>query len=200
MERNTENEVRSEKREKAKKNIKNNNRNTEKEIKIMYANCRGIREKTESLQEIMSEVDPDIVVLNETFYRKNEETKVRGYKSYTCSREDKLGGGTEMLIRKEMELNTIKVSEGVEGVEEMTIRVETNKRVLNIMSMYGKIQGRTPNEKIRDQFIYLQEIIKNIEALEEDYILVGDLNAKIGNGKGGIPGNKQETNEAGKFY
>ena len=44
---------------------------------------------------------------------------------------------------------------------------------------------------------HIEELIQNIEQSGEDYMLIGDLNAKIGNKENGISGNKEETNTAG---
>ena len=131
-------------------------------------------------------------------YKNKENTKLKGYKSYTRNREEKSGGGIEIIIRNSIENRTITISEGNEDIEELTIRTETKKRVLNIITLYGKIEGRESKEKIREQFHHIEELIKNIENTGEDYILIGDLNAKIGNKEDGIIGNNEEKNEAGK--
>ena len=44
----------------------------------------------------------------------------------------------------------------------------------------------------------MEELIKRIESSGEDYILIGDLNSKIGCKEDGIEGNNEEQNEAGK--
>ena len=131
-------------------------------------------------------------------YKNNESTTLKGYKSYTNNRKEKSGGGIEIMIRKNMENRTVIVSEGNQDVEELTIRTETKKRTINIISMYGKIEGRESNEKIKEQFSHIKELIKTIENSGEDYILIGDLNAKIGNKEDGIKGNKEGKNNAGK--
>ena len=164
----------------------------------MYANCRGIKGKKMSLKEIVEKVDPDIIVLNETMYQNNEETKLKAYKAFTNNRKNKKGGGIEILVRNNVQNRTVKVSEGNENIDELTVRTETKKRALNIISMYGKIEGRNSREKIKDQFTHLEELIQNIEKSGEDYILIGDLNAKIGNKENGISGNKEDINEAGR--
>ena len=64
----------------------------------MYANCRGIKGKKESFKEVVEKINPDIIILNETMYRHNEETYIKAYKSYTNNREDKGGGGIEILV------------------------------------------------------------------------------------------------------
>ena len=151
-----------------------------------------------SLKEIVEETDPDIIVLNETWYKNNEETKLKAYKLYTSNRENKKGGGIEILVRNNVQNRTVKVSEGKREIEELTVRTETRKRALNIISLYGKIEGSETREKIKDQFEHIEELIQNIEQSGEDYILIGDLNAKIGNKENGISGNKEETNKAGK--
>ena len=164
----------------------------------MYANCRGIKGKKDSLKEIVESINPDIIVLNETMYKKNEKTNLKTYKSYVNNREEKSGGGIEILVRKNIENKTIKISEGGTGIEELTIRTESKKRAINIISLYGKIEGRESKENIQKQFSHLKELIERIEHNGEDYILIGDLNAKIGCGKEGIDGNNKEQNEAGK--
>ena len=146
----------------------------------MYANCRGIKGKKESFMEIVENTNPDIIVLNETMYKNNERTNIKAYKSYTNNREEKSGGGIEILIRKNIENKTIKISEGSPGIEELTIRTESKKRIINIISLYGKIEGRETKENIQKQFSHLEELIKRIESAGEDYLLIADLNAKIG--------------------
>ena len=158
----------------------------------MYANCRGIKGKKDSLKEIVESINPDIIVLNETMYKKNEKTNLKTYKSYVNNREEKSGGGIEILVRKNIENKTIKISEGGTGIEELTIRTESKKRAINIISLYGKIEGRESKENIQKQFSHLKELIERIEHNGEDYILIGDLNAKIGCGKEGIDGNNKE--------
>ena len=164
----------------------------------MYANCRGIKGKKESFKETVEQIDPDIIILNETMYRNNENTNIRSYKSYTNNREEKSGGGIEILVRKNIENRTLKISEGSTGIEELTVRTESKNRVINIISLYGKIEGRENKENIKKQFSHLEELIKRIESSGEDYILIGDLNAKIGCKEDGIAGNNEEKNEAGK--
>ena len=164
----------------------------------MYANCRGIKGKKDSLKEIVEKINPDIIVLNETMYKKNERTNIRAYSAYTNNREEKNGGGIEILVRKSIENKTLKISEGSPGIEELTIRTETKNRTLNIISLYGKIEGREKKENIQKQFSHLNELIKGIENSGEDYILLGDLNAKIGSKEDGIKGNNEDQNEAGK--
>ena len=164
----------------------------------MYANCRGLKGKKESFKEIVEKINPDIIVLNETMYRKNEKTNIHSYTAYTSNREGKSGGGIEILVRKSIENKTLKISEGSPGIEELTIRTETKNRIINIISLYGKIEGRENKESIQKQFAHIKEIIKRIENSGEDYILIGDLNAKIGCGEKGIVGNNEDQNEAGK--
>ena len=143
---------------KSKCHRRNNINTNNNDLKIMYANCRGVKGKVASLREVVGEINPDIIVLNETFLRNNEEISIKGYKPYNNTRESKLGGGIEIMVKQGMEQNTVKTSEGVEGIEEMTIRVETKKRALNVISLYGKTQGRVSNEKInKEQFTYLHE-------------------------------------------
>ena len=163
----------------------------------MYANCRGIKGKKASLKEIVEEINPDIIVLNETMYKSNEETKLKAYTAYTNNREGRNGCGIEILVRNSVKNRTVIISERNDNIEELTIRTETKKRAINIITMYGKIEGRESSENIKSQFTHIENIIQNIESTGEDYILIGDLNAKIGNKENGIKGNNETTNVAG---
>ena len=145
----------------------------------------------------MEKTNPDVIILNETMYRNNEQTKLKNYKSFTKNREQKSGGGIEIMIKTCFENHAIKVSEGTNEIEELTVRIETKKRILNIITLYGKTENNK-NEIIREQFTLIENIIENIEKEGEDYILIGDLNAKIGREKNGIKGNNESKNEAGK--
>ena len=104
----------------------------------MYANCRGIKGKKDSFNEIVEKINPDIIVLNETMYQNNERSRPKAYKSYTKNREGKSGGGIEILVRNSIENRTIIISEGTPEIEELTIRTESKKRTLNVISLYGK--------------------------------------------------------------
>ena len=104
------------------------------------------------------------------------------------------------MVRNCVQNRTVKVSEGNEDIEELTIRTETRKRALNIISLYGKIEGRESKEKISNQFSYLEELIQNIENAGEDYILIGDLNAKIRNKENGIKDNNEDIKLTGKAF
>ena len=130
----------------------------------MYANCRGIKGKKDSFKEIVEKINPDIIILNETMYRNNERTNIRAYKPYTNNREGKSGGGIEILVRKTIENKTLQITEGSPGIEELTIRTETKNRTINIITLYGKIEGRESKENIKKQFSYLEEHIKRIES------------------------------------
>ena len=67
-------------------------------------------------------------------YKNNEKTNIRSYKSYTNNREGKSGGAIEILVRNNIENKTLKISEGSPEIEELTVRTETKKRTLNIIS------------------------------------------------------------------
>ena len=96
----TENCARKLKTRKTRRKKKNSCR-----FRIMYANCRGVKGKKMSLKGIVEVTDPDIIVLNETWYKNNEETKLKAYKSFTSNRENKKGGGIEILVRNNVQKN-----------------------------------------------------------------------------------------------
>ena len=128
----------------------------------------------------MEETDPDIIVLTDTWFKNNEETKLKAYKLYTSNRENKKGG-IEIPVINNVQNRTLK----------LTVRTETRHRALNIASLYGKIEVSESRENIKDQFEYIEELIQNIEQSGEDYILIGYLNAKIGNKENRISRNKE---------
>ena len=55
-------------------------------------------------------------------------------------------------------MNTVKVSEEMEDLEELTVRIETRKRILNVICFYGKTENREPKEKIENNLIILRNL------------------------------------------
>ena len=76
----------------------------------MYANCRGIKGKKISFKETVENLNPDIIILNETMYKINEKTNIKSYKAYTNNREGKSGSGIGILVRNNIENKTLKIS------------------------------------------------------------------------------------------
>ena len=74
-----------------------------------------------SIKEIVEETDPDIIVLTDTWYKNNEEIKLKAYKLYTSNRENKKGG-IEIPVINNVQNRTLKLS----------VRTETKNRALNM--------------------------------------------------------------------
>ena len=64
-----------------------------KEIKILYANARGLRSKLDSLQAAALLYEPDLIMLVETHIVGKSKINIRGYKETIVRNRKSNGGG-----------------------------------------------------------------------------------------------------------
>ena len=102
-----------------------------------------------------------------------------------------------MLVRNSIGNRTLKIHEGGPNIEELTLRTETKRRTINLISLYGKLEGCEIKENIKKRFSHLEELIKRMERSGEYYILIGELNSQIRCKENGIKGNNEVQNDAG---
>ena len=67
-------------------------------IKLLYANVRGLKRKTASLYDNIQSYQPQIVCLVETMFGAHDNLAVPGYKTIQLNRVSKPGGGIMMLL------------------------------------------------------------------------------------------------------
>ena len=70
--------------------------------KIIQWNCRGYKANYNELQLLITEQNPTIICLQETFKKSNDKTNMKNYEQYDYIHDTGLraSGGVSILIRK----------------------------------------------------------------------------------------------------
>ena len=69
------------------------------QIKLAYANVRGLVGKIASVKEVLSDTDASIVCVTETHLSENKGIIVDGYSFFGKAREGKSGGGVGIFVK-----------------------------------------------------------------------------------------------------
>merc|ERR1712002_893777 len=139
-----------------------------------------------SAKNTMKHEDLDLFLITESKI-KMEEPNIDGYK-FTMSPEDMLknkGRGIGIFIKNELDNNLEVIS--IKEMDNLTLfrLVGNGKRRLNIFVVYGPCENKKKSYK--DKFY--NDISDKIEILNEkgdDFMLIGDFNAKLDYDKNGI--------------
>ena len=94
----------------------------------------------------------------------------------------------------------VKVSDNSEGDEYLLTRLENVEPALNILNIYGQIEGRAGGvDKILDSWGRIKKELALIEARGEAVLILGDLNRAVGADMLGVAGNKPDISYGGKL-
>lgn len=104
-------------------------------LKISYWNCQGIFEKKAELQLFLTEYNIDVMLLNETFLKPGRKINIPNYKTYRNDRLVQPGGGTAILIKKNIPHSELPTPAQI-SFETNGITVHTTKQKINIWSTY----------------------------------------------------------------
>jgi len=156
---------------------RNNNRHKIDKLKILTINIRGIKSKTNTLENTLLTHGTHIAGITETHLSKGEKINIKGYKWVGKERKDKQGGGIGFLIRNDI-ANLTETTEPNpnHSTETLWLKLKT-RNPMHIGITYGK-QENTQVEEIEEQFNELTTQINQLKTKGE-VILMGDFNAKV---------------------
>ena len=126
-------------------------------LEILQSNIRGFNSKTESLKDIVKKIRPDVVILNETALRGNNKARIDGYFTFSKNRINKAMRGIATLVENYLKSDTVKVAEGEYNDEYIITRINKCKPALNILNVYGELEGRTGREKVLESWTRLKK-------------------------------------------
>ena len=148
------------------------------QIKLTYANVRGLTSKIASLKEVLSETEATIACLTETHLSENKGSMIEGYSFFGKAREGKSGGGVGILVKNNMK-QSISPYFTNRDLETTWVSLHKNQqKPVHFGVYYGK-QESLSQEEIKDEMDKLTEEILEMKASGE-VILCMDGNAKIG--------------------
>ena len=131
------------------------NKFIKKKLKVFSSNLCGWFSKKKSLTEIIEREGRDIACLTETHTKGYEKPNLEGFTSYFRNRTgDRNGGGVCLLIKKNLELETIKICEGAEG-EFVCVKINNMKKPIVMVVQYG-VHAREGTENMMLAMYYDQ--------------------------------------------
>jgi exonuclease III len=135
------------------------------ETQILQWNANSLNAHSAELKNFIknSRNPPDIVCVQETFFKPNTTFKIAGYSSEIKCRQNEKGGGVATFIRDGIVYSRQNAPENAECV---VITITANKQQIQIHNLYL-------SPTCNPDFKYLQQILENPQA-----IICGDLNAK----------------------
>ena len=147
--------------------------------KLFYANIRGIRGKKACVNDVFSELSPDIALFTETLLSDNVGIKFQGYTFFGKAREKNKGGGVGICVKNDKK-SIVSPHHTDRDIEILWVSIKRkDENPLFIGVYYGKQETTVSNEKIKEEMDLLSEEILEIRK-EGEVILCMDANAKIG--------------------
>lgn len=142
-------------------------------LKIVFWNCRSIRNKIIEFNDFLSVYNVDICCLTETWLN---ESQTFYHPNYECIRKDRIGqngGGVAILVKKTIKFSSIPCI-STQVMENVGIAIELADNVnLNIYSVY--FPGGQNNSNSRSSF---KSDLRKMLNTGQNYLFCGDFNSR----------------------
>lgn len=134
-------------------------------FKLIQWNCRGYYQHIERIQQIIAEIQPNILCIQETNFRPNHIPNLRLYESYNNNRNPiiRASGGVSTFISKKLHSEHLSINTTLEAV---AVNVWCPSKI-TICNIYIP----------PDHDLHKNEITSILNQLPQPYIIVGDFNA-----------------------
>ena len=152
----------------------------------MFNNINGYQSKSESVFEILSEIEPEIVALCETKSAQKNTLK-RDFKNYELvTKQIKKGkGGILCGVKKNIGTSSVLEVTTVKNDNILTVKISFPKYSIRVVVAYGPQE----NESVESKDYFFKDLTIEVEACKvngDHLMLMGDLNSKIEWVNGGI--------------
>lgn len=143
------------------------NNNLPDVINAAFWNADGVTPKRNELEEFVNRYSLDLVTINETWLKASSKFKLANFTTY---RADRLGdgGGTAILVKKNLKHYEEAKIEGMEHVEANCVVLQTSTGNVRIISAYARPGTRLPTKDLDILF----------KSTNTPTIVLGDLNSK----------------------
>ena len=168
-------------------------------FKLLHSNIRGVRSKIHSLNCVNNIVTPDPVTLNEHGVSSKNKVMIENYKTFSKNRQASKMGGVSISVPSKDISEYIKTKEGEGNDEYIIVRNSSYNPPLNIVTFYSPVESRTSKDDIDERWKRFLSDLAKIELRNEDVIIAGDLNCKVGNDDLGVSGNFPEISQGGTY-
>ena len=165
------------------------------QISLIHVNVRGLKSKVKDIKSLAEDLDVDIMVFSETKLCGTENRIIAGYKNFRLNRNTR-AGGVAIYYKKELKVEVIKKNP---DCETLWVKVSGDKDLV-IGGIYSPCEDSVSKATISDFVRELEKDFTEIEVENKHILLVGDLNAHMGNDDEGILGNNDKVGHNGQEY
>ena len=147
-------------------------------MKIFYCNIRGLKSKTTSLETVLEQVKPDIIVIAETQIIGRCKIKIKNYNINGEANRNSKSGGILIGTRKSSDIETVILKKDAKNQQIWAI-IRAKTYSFRICIVYGyPSEDRISQEELEEWYVVLEE--EYMKQIEYDTIIIGDFNAHTG--------------------
>ena len=152
------------------------NNNSSEVLNVFTVNANGMKQKVESLKNLVKQLKIGVFTLQETRYLKRGNIKVDGFEIFEAFRKKK-GGGT--LIGVQNSLKPILIQEYSDEFELLVVEIAVEKTKICVISGYEPQETWTLDQNM-PFFAALEEEVTKAELAGRSVIISFDANSKLG--------------------
>ena len=163
---------------------RNDNNDQPDNVLIVLNNCRGYRSKSASIREMIHALNPDCLLLQETFLKDRERIRIKNFLSYHRNREGAGGGGgIATLISDRISQQSAAIATGRGKSELLTTRLGHTNPAISIIQYYGCQES--DKSEVEAGWEQVLTAVAQANARGDHVLLCGDFNRKVGRAAGG---------------
>ena len=132
------------------------------DLKLLHINPRGWTSKRAAMLDVIENVKPDYVNINETQLRGENKVQMKGFVSFSKNRKETAGGGICSAVTNRLKGHAVRVLEGGDDDEWQAVRLNHVKPAITIVNVYGEQEGRTSKEEVRAKW---GRLLKELEEI-----------------------------------
>uniref|UniRef100_A0ABM0MR95 Uncharacterized protein LOC102802074 n=1 Tax=Saccoglossus kowalevskii TaxID=10224 RepID=A0ABM0MR95_SACKO len=163
----------------------NKSKSLASKLRLGYVNFRGLKSKEHELSPLLRELNLDIFGGTETFLKNSKTPVVKGYKWFGKNRKLKLkkgGGGIGFLVKNNFQVIDDNLFQSQDDdIERLWIKLKVGEgQTLSLCVVYVPPEN-TNKDGVDELYHELFSNISNLEGSNDQYLLLGDFNGRIGN-------------------
>ena len=170
--------------------------NVQRNLRIVGCNANGLSSKLQSLDHIITQLQPGIILLQETKTKRiGKFNDIKGYTKFEMIRQQSGGGGLMTLVKPD--LTPVFISEGNDEAEILTVEIHIDSMSIRVINCYGP-QEIDPIQKKTLFWGKLNSEVENATQANCEIIVQFDANSHVGSEV--VIGDPNKQNNNGKLF
>lgn len=135
--------------------------------KIITWNAHSIQNKKTDLNYLIFKENPGLIAISETWLKNKDNFKLNNYEIIRKDRENQIGGGLMMCIRKDIQFSKLNINDRYRyKIEILAIKIQYKQKWMNVLLIYNPCNN-----------IFKEEFQHYVDQIQEPKLIIGDFNA-----------------------